>query len=138
MVCRLRSGVLDLTEIHRFPNEPIRDAVSLRWDLPRLWAESQRALARASSDGGAFASIGVDTWGCDYGLLDADGVLVSNPYHYRDARTDGVMDSVLARVPRARIYDVTGVQFLPFNTVYQLVAALRRTPGELAAATSFG
>jgi rhamnulokinase len=138
MLGRLRSGVLDLTEIHRFPNEPIREGRSLRWDLPRLWAEMRTALAQAASEGSAVASIGVDTWGCDYGLLDADGVLVSNPYHYRDARTDGVMDSVFARVPRARIYDVTGIQFLPFNTIYQLVAARDRTSGELASATSFG
>ena len=138
MAGRLRSDVLDLTEIGRFPNEPIRDAESLRWDLPRLWAEMQRALARAASDRRAVASIGVDTWGCDYGLLDADGVLVSNPYHYRDARTDGVMDSVFARVTRARLYDVTGIQFLPFNTIYQLVAAARRAPSELAQAKSFG
>jgi len=138
MAGRLRAGVLDLTEIGRFPNEPIRDPVSLRWDFPRLWAEMQRALAHAASDGRAVASIGVDTWGCDYGLLDADGVLVSNPYHYRDARTDGVMDSVCAHVPRQRLYAVTGIQFLPFNTIYQLVAAVARATGELASATSFG
>jgi rhamnulokinase len=137
MVGRLRSGVLDLTEVCRFPNEPVREGASLRWDLPRLWREMQRGLEQVAFDGNVLASIGVDTWGCDYGLLDENGALVSNPYHYRDARTDGVMDSVVARVPRSRIYDITGIQFLPFNTIYQLVAA-GRTPGELAAAKSFG
>ena len=138
MLGRLRSGLLDLTEIHRFPNEPIRERASLRWDLPRLWLEMQRGLEKVASDGAALTSIGVDTWGCDYGLLDAEGALVSHPYHYRDARTDGVMEGVFARVPRSRIYDITGIQFLPFNTIYQLVASLGRTPGDLASAKSFG
>lgn len=138
MLGRLRSGVLDLTEIHRFPNEAIREGGSLRWDLPRLWLEMQRGLDKVASGGAAPASIGVDTWGCDYGLLDADGGLISNPYHYRDARTDGVMDAVFARVPRSRIYDATGIQFLPFNTIYQLVAAAGRSPGELSSARAFG
>jgi rhamnulokinase len=138
MLGRLRSGVLSLAEIHRFPNEPIRERASLRWDLPRLCGEMDRALAHAASDASDLASIGVDSWGCDYGLLDADGALLSNPYHYRDARTDGVMEGVLARLPRSRIYGVTGIQFLPFNTIFQLAAARRRTPGELAAAKSFG
>jgi rhamnulokinase len=134
----LRSGVLDLREIYRFPNEPLREGASLRWDLPGLWREIQRGLAAVSAHTGRIASIGVDTWGCDYGLLDEDGELVSNPYHYRDARTDGVMDRVFGRVARSRIYDITGIQFLPFNTIYQLVSAAERTPGELAAAKAFG
>jgi rhamnulokinase len=138
MVGHLRSGVLSLTEIQRFANQPIRQRASLRWDLARLWDEMRRALAQAASDGSALASIGVDSWGCDYGLLDADGALVSSPYHYRDERTDGIMEAVFARVPRSRIYDITGIQFLPFNTIYQLVAARDRTPGELTATKSFG
>ena len=137
MAGRLRSGVLDLREIHRFPNEPVQEGTSLRWNLPQLWSEMRKGLDRARSDGMAVESIGVDTWGCDYGLLDTRGELVGNPYHYRDARTDGVMEEVLARVSRTRIYDITGIQFLPFNTIYQLVAA-RRAPRELAAAASFG
>ena len=138
MVGCLRSGVLNLEEVHRFPNEPLREAGSLRWNLPGLWREMQRGLAAAASHPGRIASIGLDTWGCDYGLLDKAGALVSNPYHYRDARTDGVMDRVFERVSRSRVYDITGIQFLPFNTIYQLVAAAERTPGELAAAKAFG
>ena len=137
MAGRLRSGVLDLVEICRFPNDPVREGASLRWNLPRLWREMRAGLDLVSSDGRVLDSIGVDAWGCDYGLLDEGGALVSNPYHYRDARTDGVMDEVFGRVPRSRIYDVTGIQFLPFNTIYQLVAAVRGS-GELAAAKSFG
>jgi rhamnulokinase len=138
MAGRLKSGVLDLTEICRFPNEPLRDATSLRWDLPALEAEMRRGLERAAADTPRVDSIGVDTWGCDYGLLDERGNLLGNPYHYRDDRTDGVMDAVFSRVPRVRIYEVTGIQFLPFNTLYQLVSAAQRTPGDLAAAQSFG
>ncbi len=74
-------------------------------------------------------SIGVDTWGVDYALLDKRGELIENPYHYRDTRTDGIMDAVFERIPREEIYAVTGIQFLPFNTLYQLYAARRATPG---------
>jgi rhamnulokinase len=135
---RLRSGVLDLTEICRFPNEPIREHASMHWDLLRLWREMQRALERLERDARGVDSIGVDAWGCDYGLLDERGELLGNPYHYRDARTDGVMDAVFARVPRERIYEITGIQFLSFNTLYQLVAASQSTPRLLDAATGFG
>ena len=134
---RLRSGVLDLVEVCRFANEPVRVDGSLYWDAPRLWLHIQRALAQVPS-GPRLDSIGVDTWGCDYGLVGENGDLLGNPYHYRDSRTDGVMEDVFTRVPRAHIYDVTGIQFLSFNTLYQLVAAARATPRLLDAAIQFG
>jgi rhamnulokinase len=135
---RLRSGVLDLAEVCRFPNEPVREHGSLHWDILRLWIDMQRALERLESDVRGLDSIGVDAWGCDYGLLGEGGELVGNPYHYRDARTDGVMDAVCASIGRSRIYDITGTQFLSFNTLYQLIAARQRTPRLLEAATGFG
>jgi len=138
MLGRLRAGVLDLTEVYRFANEPVREHASLHWDLLRLWLEMQRAMQRVSAAGTRLESVGVDTWGCDYGLLDEAGQLLGNPFHYRDSRTDGVMDAVFARVPRARIYDVTGTQFLPFNTLYQLFAACQATPRVIDAAAQFG
>ncbi len=138
MLGRLRSGVLDLTEICRFPNEPIREHASVHWDLLRLWREMQRGLERLERDVRRLDSIGVDTWGCDYGLLDERGELLGNPYHYRDTRTDGIMNGVFSRIPRERIYEITGIQFLSFNTLYQLVAAAQSTPRRLDAATSFG
>ena len=138
MLGRLRAGVLDLTEVYRFANEPVREHASLHWDLLRLWLEMQRAVQRVSAAGTRLESVGVDTWGCDYGLLDEAGQLLGNPFHYRDSRTDGVMDTVFARVPRARIYDVTGTQFLPFNTLYQLFAACQTTPRVIDAAAQFG
>ncbi len=119
MLGTLRNGSLQLTELHRFPNVPLQENGSLRWDIRRLWAEMQHALAIAPTD---LRSIGVDTWGVDFALLGADGELLENPYHYRDRRTEGAMDAVFEKVSRERIYSTTGVQFLPFNTLYQLWA----------------
>ena len=135
---RLRSGVLDLAEVCRFPNEPVREHGSLHWDILRLWTDMQHALERLEGDVRGLDSIGVDTWGCDYALLGERGELLGNPYHYRDARTDGVMEAVSTKVGRARIYDTTGTQFLAFNTLYQLIAARQQTPRLLDAATGFG
>jgi rhamnulokinase len=136
MLGRLRADTLDLAEIHRFVNEPVRQNGSLHWDVLRLWYEIKRGLERAG--GTSIESIGVDAWGCDYALVGEQGVLIQNPYHYRDKRTDGVMDAVFARVSAEDIYAVTGIQFLPFNTLYQLYAACRATPRLVDAATSFG
>ena len=135
---RLRSGVLDVAEVCRFPNEPVREHGSLHWDILRLWTDMLRGLEVLESDVRGLDSIGVDAWGCDYGLLGERGELLGNPYHYRDARTDGVMDEVFRKIPRAAIYAITGTQFLTFNTLYQLIAARQRTPRLLDAATGFG
>lgn len=130
----LRSGVLEITEIDRFPNEPVRASGSLRWDILRLWFEMQRVLGGTSLP--QFDSIGVDTWGVDYALLGERGNLIENPYHYRDGRTEGVMEAVFERVQRAEIYAQTGIQFLSFNTLYQLFAACKATPKLIEAAQS--
>jgi rhamnulokinase len=135
IVGRLRSGVLDIRELHRFANEPVRQNGSLHWDILRLWFEVCRSFDRVSDIG--LLSLGVDTWGCDYALLGEHGNLIQNPFHYRDRRTDGVMEAVWQRVPADEIYSVTGIQFLPFNTLYQLVAACRATPKLIDAATTF-
>ena len=134
MVGSLDRGVLGLREIHRFANDPIREADSLRWDIPRLWAEIRRGIQIASEQ--RFESVGVDCWGVDYALLGHTGELVEQPYHYRDRRTEGVMESVFERVPRERIYAATGIQFLSINTIYQLAAACRHTPEVIDAARS--
>jgi rhamnulokinase len=128
----LRAGVLDIREIHRFPNEAVRQNGSLHWDILRLWHEMRRSFDKI--DGEAIESLGVDTWGCDYALLGERGELVQNPFHYRDSRTDGVMDAVCKRVSADEIYGVTGIQFLPFNTLYQLYAACQQTPRLIDAA----
>ena len=134
MVGRFDGGLLDVSEIHRFPNEPVRQNGALQWDILRLWLEMRRSFERLPV--GAVESIGVDTWGCDYALVAEDGTLLQNPYHYRDRRTDGVMDEVFQRVSADAIYAVTGIQFLPFNTLFQWYAAARATPRLLEAASS--
>jgi rhamnulokinase len=134
MLGRLQSGVLDLTEVHRFPNQPVNENGSLRWDVRGLWAEMQCSLDQLRNV--ALESIGVDAWGVDYALIDERGELVENPYHYRDARTEGMMEAVFERLPRAAIYSITGIQFLPINTLYQLYAACRRTPAMIQKAST--
>jgi rhamnulokinase len=129
------SGTLGLVEIHRFATPTVRDDCGLHWDAPRLFDEIVTGLARASSPL-RLDSMGIDTWGVDYALLDVNDELVGLPYHYRDERTDGVMADVLARVGRDTLYDRTGIQFLPFNTLYQLVAERRKTPDRLARAAT--
>jgi len=136
MQASLHAGVLTLAEVCRFPNGPTRDNGSLRWDIHRVWREMQGALHQVGMT--RFASIGVDAWGCDYGLLRQDGSLVEAPYAYRDRRTDGVMERVFEVVPRERIYETTGIQFLWFNTLYQLYAACHASPQAIAAADRFG
>jgi rhamnulokinase len=123
-----RDGV-ELREVSRFPNEPVRAGGTLYWDILRLHADVVAGLRLAA---GSFplASAGIDSWGVDYGLLDATGALVGNPVHYRDARTDGVT----VPVPAAELYAATGIQHLPFNTIFQLAAA-SGTPALAAART---
>jgi len=113
---------LQLEECHRFPNGPVAMLDTLYWDLPRLYAEAKMALAQGVVQAGHLDSVGIDTWGVDFGLIGRGDTLLGNPVHYRDARTDGMLAVAFERVPRERIYEITGLQFLPFNTVYQLLA----------------
>lgn len=131
MIGRLESGRLHLTELCRFPNQPLWENGSLRWDVARLFSEMQRGMELAPA---AIESMGVDTWGIDFALLDGRGELLENPFHYRDRRTEGVMERVCAKLGRERIYATTGVQFLPINTIYQLCAT---APAMVARAESF-
>ncbi|GAA2554386.1 rhamnulokinase family protein [Streptomyces levis] len=119
MVGRVGPDRLELTEAHRFPNRPVRVPEGLRWDVLALYAGVLEGLRAA----GQVDSVGIDSWAVDYGLLDADGALLGNPVHYRDARTEGVAQQVWASVPAPELYAATGVQYAPFNTLYQLAAA---------------
>jgi rhamnulokinase len=132
MLGHLRSGILTVEEIHRFSNDPVKHDNSIRWDVTGLWLEMQKSLAKIGSM--ELAGIGVDGWGVDYALLDERGELIENPYHYRDRRTEGIMDAVFSKVPMEEIYQSTGIQFMPINTLYQLCAARRDTPKVLEAA----
>jgi rhamnulokinase len=110
-------------ELHRFPNTPVRVFQALYWDTLRLWHEIQRGLAIAGRERRlSLAGIGIDTWGVDFALLGPDGALTDNPRHYRDARTDGVMQKVFAIVPRAEVFAQTGIQFMQLNSLYQFYA----------------
>ena len=114
---------LTLDEIYRFSNGPVRVANHIHWDVLRLWAEIQNGLRIASEKSNGFlAGIGVDTWGVDFGLLDAADRLIGNPYHYRDARTNGMIDAVCEIVPLEEIYNQTGIQFMQLNSLFQLFA----------------
>jgi len=122
---------LALGEIHRFENGPVRMNGHLHWDVPRLWSEIVAGLRKAGQElGSAIASVGVDTWGVDYALVAGGEVLLGNPYHYRDARNDGMLEAALERMSREEIFARTGLQFLPFNTLFQLMAE-RRSPARL-------
>jgi sugar (pentulose or hexulose) kinase/GNAT superfamily N-acetyltransferase len=121
MAGRVGTEGVELHEVYRFPNEPVAAGGTLYWDILRLYAEVRHGLATAASRF-ALAGIGIDSWGVDFGLLDASGALLGNPVHYRDARTTGVPARVHAMVPAADLYAVTGIQHLPFNTIYQLAA----------------
>ena len=114
---------LQLEEIHRFDNGPVIVGESLHWDLLYLWSEVLRGLRAARQKfGSEIASVGVDTWGVDFGLLGRGDVLLGNPYHYRDPRTNGVMERAFELVGRENIFRHTGLQFMQFNTLYQLLA----------------
>src|SRR5215831_11386906 len=120
MLGRLSSGVLELEQLHRFANKPVRSGNALHWDAEGLWQEIQHAIRIATREHNLkLDGIGIDTWGVDFGLTGAGGELLEAPRHYRDTRTAGMMDRVFERVPREEIFSHTGLQFMPFNTLYQ-------------------
>ncbi|MHC4399861.1 MAG: rhamnulokinase [Planctomycetota bacterium] len=128
-------GSLRLEEVYRFENGPVDVAGGLYWDLLAQWSHVKQGL-RAAGDRFAdrVASVGVDTWGVDFGLLGRDDVLLGNPHHYRDARTNGMLETAFAAVPREEIFRHSGLQFMQFNTLYQLLAMKRANSALLEAA----
>jgi rhamnulokinase len=126
---------LRLEELHRFANGPVNVRGTLYWDFLHLWQQIQIGIEKGKSL--RPASLGVDTWGVDFGLLDAQGRLISNPIHYRDPRTEGMMDWVFERVPRAEIFAQTGIQFMQLNTLYQIASLARSQSPQLAIAHTF-
>ena len=129
---------LTVQEVHRFPNVPVQVGETLYWDILRLFEGVKESLARASrATGGGIASIGVDTWGVDFALLDRRGRLLGNPVHYRDRRTQGMMGEVFRHVPPEEIYRRTGIQFMPINTLYQLFAMVHGKDPQLEIAETF-
>jgi len=137
MLGTLDSGKLTLTETHRFPNRPVRLPDGLHWNVLRLWAEIKAGIANTVESGIKLSSLGVDTWGVDFALLDQNGALLGNPFHYRDARTDGMLEDAFRHIPKEEIFANTGIQFLQFNTLYQLLAMVREKSPILDIAQTF-
>lgn len=132
ILARFDGRRLSLEEMHRFPNRSVTLHEHRFWNILGLWDEMMAGLRKARQVAGSLDSIGVDTWGVDYGLVDTHGFPLGQPFHYRDHRTNGVMEQVFARIPRDVLYRRTGIQFLPFNTLFQLYAHERMQAGELA------
>jgi rhamnulokinase len=127
---RLDGGRLALQEIHRFPNDPVQVGDRLHWDILRLYHEMKQGILKAKHQLGGITSIGIDSWAVDFGLIGRNGELLGNPYHYRDHHTDGMMEEVFAVIPKEVIFRRSGIQFLQFNTIYQL-AALKKAGSPL-------
>ena len=130
IVGTLDEGLLTLTETHRFGNGPVRLPDGLYWDVLRLWSEIKAGLGISSAKFNKnLDSMGLDTWGVDFALLDRNHSLLSNPFHYRDERTDGMLEEAFKRMTRAEIFSHTGIQFMQINALYQLLAmAVQRSP----------
>lgn len=132
----IKDGKLELHEIHRFPNGAVRVLGHMHWDALRQFEEVKQGLHLALREtGGELDSIGVDTWGVDFGLLGEDGELLGNPFHYRDERTNGMPEEAFKIVPRAEVFERTGIQVMQLNSLYQLFAMARGSSTALKAAS---
>lgn len=127
MLAGYNNGKITMQEIHRFSNDPVEVNGTLYWDILRLFFEIKQAINKAALAGG-FDAIGIDTWGVDFGLLDKDGQLLQNPVHYRDVRTENIMEEVLEIVPKREIYNSTGLQFMRINTLFQMYYLKKHKP----------
>jgi rhamnulokinase len=126
---RFDGGRLGLDVVHRFPNGGVRTLDTLHWDVLRLYGDMVMALRKCAAEQGGVDSVGVDTWGVDFALLGRDGELLGNPRHYRDPHTETIMDDAFRRVPRQEVFRQTGIQFMRFNSLFQLLAMQRdRSP----------
>ncbi|RIX50008.1 rhamnulokinase [Paenibacillus nanensis] len=134
---RLVDGKLTVEEIHRFPNDPVQAGETLYWDILRLLHEIKQGLLKAHQLGYKPESMAIDSWAVDFGLVGPNGELLGNPVHYRDRRTEGLMEEVFQTVPQSEVFGRTGIQFLPFNTLYQLFALKKEASVSLREADSF-
>jgi rhamnulokinase len=124
--------------VYRFPNPPVRVKESIFWDLLRLFSEIKKGIKKAVRNfPGQISSIGIDTWGVDFVLLDKDGDLIGNPYHYRDQRTDYVMEEVFQIISRRDLFQSTGIQFMQINSLFQLYAFISQKPEIVQSARHF-
>ncbi len=135
MAVHFNGHELALEELHRFPNTTVTTNGTLHWDFLRLWGDIQAGIEKGKAL--QPASIGVDTWGVDFGLLDKQGNLIGNPVHYRDSRTNGMLEQAFAKVPQTEIFAQTGLQFMSINTLYQLLSMVERGSPQLQIADTF-
>ncbi len=135
MAVHFDSNSLQIEELHRFSNIPVMLNGTLHWNILQLWHDILTGVEKGKKY--KPASLGVDTWGIDFALLDEKGDLLGIPVHYRDTRNDGMMDKVFASVPKAEVFKKTGIQFLPFNTIYQLKSLVVQHSAHLSAAKTF-
>ena len=122
---------IGIEEIHRFPNPQIRLGDTLYWDFPMLFSEIKKGIYKTIQKGYTLQGIGIDTWGVDFGLLDEQERLISNPVCYRDSRTNDILPSVFERISKERLYRITGNQFLEFNSAFQLFSMIRQNNPQL-------
>ncbi len=127
ILARLDGEQLSLTEVHRFDNIPVKLHETLYWDFPRLMHEIYTGLKKAH-EAGPYESVAIDTWGVDFGLLDIRGHLLENPVHYRDVRTEAAVPWVFDRITKESLYDITGIQHMSLNTVFQLASLKKDRP----------
>lgn len=118
---------ITLEEVHRFSNDPVSVGGTVYWDVLRLFYEIKQGIVKAKIDGG-FYSIGIDTWGVDFGLIDSEGKLMENPVHYRDTRTAGLVEESFKTMPKEKLYGITGIQFMELNTLFQLISLKKYRP----------
>ena len=133
-VGRFDGSRLTASEVHRFANVPVRVGATLHWDVLGLYREVLDGLRAAGAQGDPVASVGVDSWAIDFGLVDRDGRLLQTPVHYRDGRRARAVDDVLERIPARELYERTGIQLLPINTIFELAAMAADGQPALAAA----
>ncbi len=136
LLCSIKDGKIELNEIHRFTHSPVKTLGHLHWNVLEQFANIKHGLKLALQEaGGCVDGIGIDTWGVDFGLIGEDGELLAVPSHYRDTRTDGMMEEVFKIVPREEVFERTGIQFLQFNTLYQLFSMVKSNSTALKHAT---
>lgn len=133
MLAEFDGEKIELKEIHRFSNDAVMIGDTLYWDILRLFFEIKQGITKASLCGG-FDAIGIDTWGVDFGLIDKGGKLISNPVHYRDKRTEDIMEDVFKIIPKDELYARTGTQAMHINSLYQLFYLAKKEPEVLNAA----
>ncbi len=126
---------ITLEEVHRFTNDPVTVNGTVYWDVLRLFYEIKQGIIKANAAGG-FDSVGIDTWGVDFGLIDSEGKLMENPVHYRDLRTRGLVEDSFNLLPKEKFYNLTGIQFMELNTVFQLYSLKKYRPHMLERAES--